>query len=197
MPMVLLTLLSIIQALALELLWVHITESPDLLVLDWSALLHWVQIAVTLLGIILIWLLYSSMTMRFSWVPTSGDSVIPFGIGILEFTLISLLGVVHLGAWFMTLACVFAAGYWAMQTIMRRARHEQTNAEFFSTIRPATFRDFLPAVVIVTLLLLIGLALWLTGHTGVFALSALLLSAALMFRQIHLSVLRWRQSMAL
>jgi len=195
MPMVLLTLLSIIQALALELLWVHITESPELMTVSWFSLLHWIQIVVTLLGIILIWLLYSSMTMRFSWVPTPGDSVIPFGIGILEFTLIALLGVSHLGAWFVTLAVLFVISNWAMQSILRRARKDEDNDHFFSGVPPAAFRDFLPAIVIVSVLMLVGLALWLTGHTGVFALAALLVAGGAIAHQIYLSAARWRHSM--
>lgn len=195
MPMVLLTLLSIIQALALELLWVHVTESPDLMSWSWFSLLHWIQIVVTLLGIILIWLLYSSMTMRFSWVPTSGDSVVPFGIGILEFTLIALLGVAHLGFWFATFAALFVVSHWAMQSILRRARSDGDNDDYFSSVPPARFRDFLPALVIVTTLLLVGLALGLTGHTGIFALAALLLAACAITHQIHLCAERWRRAM--
>jgi len=83
--MVSLTLLSIIQALALELLWSHIKATPELLLLNWAAFLSWLQIAVTLMGFILIWLLCSSVTMRFTWTPSpsSGDSVIPFGVRLL------------------------------------------------------------------------------------------------------------------
>ena len=195
MPMVLLTLLSIIQALALELLWVHVTESPDLMRWSWFTLLHWIQIIVTLLGIILVWLLYSSMTMRFSWVPASGDSVIPFGIGILEFTLIAVLGVAHLGAWFATLAGLFAVSHWAMQSILRRARSDGDNDHYFSDIPPARFRDFLPALLVVATLLLMGLALKLTGHTGVFALAAVLLAGVAVAQQIHLCAQRWRKAM--
>ncbi len=53
MPMVLLTLLSIIQALAPELTWEHIREQPYLLELTLTAALGWLQIATTLLGILL------------------------------------------------------------------------------------------------------------------------------------------------
>jgi hypothetical protein len=197
MPMVLLTLLSIIQALALELLWSHITGNPLLLEPGWIAFISWVQILITLMGIILIWLLYSSMTMRFSWVPSPGDSVIPFGIGILEFSLIALLGPDHLGLSFALLGILFGLSTWAMQMIMRRARKDPDNAAFFATVAPATLRDFYPAIAITVFFGLAGLALGLTGHQGVFALLALLGSGAALGYQLQLNASRWRHAMSL
>jgi hypothetical protein len=48
--MVLLTLLSIVQALALELLWSHVRESVYLFDMSWTALLTWIQVGTTFLG---------------------------------------------------------------------------------------------------------------------------------------------------
>lgn len=195
MPMVLLTLLSIIQALALELLWSHITSNPSLLEYTWIALMSGVQILVTLMGIILIWLLYSSLTMRFSWVPSPGDSVIPFGIGILEFTLIALLGPDYLGLWFGVLAILFGLSTWAIQIIMRRARKDGYNAAFFAKVAPATLRDFYPVLAIVGFLSLTGLALGITAHQGAFAMLALLVAGGALANQIRLNTFRWRRAM--
>jgi hypothetical protein len=195
MPMVLLTLLSIIQALALELLWVHVTEEPSLLLWSWSTLLSWIQIAVTLIGIMLIWLLYSSMTMRFSWVPTPGDSLVPFGIGILEFTLIAMLGLDYLMYWFLILAVIFAVMTMTLQSILRRARQDDENNVFFATTAPATLRDFYPVIIVVGVLAGLGIMLGVTGDQGILALVSLILAGLAHLHQIHLSNLRWRRAM--
>jgi hypothetical protein len=80
-PTVLLTLLSIVQALALEFLWGHSRHRPELYEATSGALIGWLQIAATLNVIILIWLAYASMVMRFRWTPTTADSVWPFNGG--------------------------------------------------------------------------------------------------------------------
>lgn len=197
MPMVLLTLLSIIQALALELLWVHVRAEPDLLVFDLTALLSWLQIVVTFMGIILIWLLYSSVTMRFTWTPTPGDSVIPFGVGILQFTLIASLGLDELPVWFFLLAILFAVMPATLQSILRRARMEKENSAFFADVPPAKLRDFLPAMLIVALLAGLGAMLELTGDQYVLALISLMIAASAHAYQMYLSSVRWKRAMVL
>ncbi|MDP3517654.1 MAG: hypothetical protein Q8S94_10865 [Pseudohongiella sp.] len=197
MPMVLLTLLSIIQALALELLWAHIRAEPDLLVFGWPAFLSWLQISVTLMGIILIWLLYSSVTMRFTWTPTPGDSVIPFFVGILEFTLIASLGLDYLPVWFVLLAMLFGLMPATLQSIFRRARLEKENSAFFDGLKPATLRDFYPVILVVLVLTTLGMALAVTGDQFILALIALLIAAAAHAYQMYLSSVRWQKAMQL
>ena len=72
-PTVLLTLVSIVQALALELLWSHLHEADYLFRLSWIAVISWIQIAATVIGIVLIWVIYSGNVIRFRWVPSTGD----------------------------------------------------------------------------------------------------------------------------
>jgi hypothetical protein len=196
MPMVLLTLLSIIQALALELTWGHVQDHAYLFEPTWLSLLAWVQIGTTLLGILLIWLLYSSMVMRFRWVPSTGDSTLPFVIGIVEFTLIATLGPDNLGWWFLAMAVLFGITHWAIHLIMRRARQDGENDAFFATVKPATIRDFYPTFIIVGTLTGAGLLLGVTGHVGVLALVALLAAAAAIGYQLYLNALFWQRSMA-
>lgn len=80
---VLLTVLSIVQALALELLWDRVHRAPFLWVGGWPALLAWSQVGVMLLGFAQVWLFYVSIVARFRWLPSTGDALWPFGIGIL------------------------------------------------------------------------------------------------------------------
>jgi hypothetical protein len=197
MPMVLLTLLSIIQALALELLWSHIKATPELLILNWAAFLSWLQIGVTLMGIILIWLLYSSVTMRFTWTPSPGDSVIPFGVGLLEFTLIATLGLENLPIWFVLLAMLFCVMPATLQSIFRRARLEKENDAFFKNVQPARLRDFYPVMFVVFLLAALGSLLAITGDTCLLALFSLLVAAAAHARQMVLSAQNWQKAMLL
>ncbi|MBL6906090.1 MAG: hypothetical protein ISR27_11285 [Pseudomonadales bacterium] len=68
-PTVLLTLISIIQALALELMWSKIIDSDWLLVLDFQALIGWGMVIASFLGILQIWVMYSTMVMGFIWQP--------------------------------------------------------------------------------------------------------------------------------
>jgi hypothetical protein len=197
LPSVLLTLLSIMQALALELLWDHIHEHDYLYRESWAALLGWVEIGTTLLGVVLIWLIYTSLAMRFRWVPTTADSVFPFLVGIIEFVMITALGADRLGLWFMALALIFGAMTWVSQMIMRRARLDGENDAFFASIKPATPRDFLASIATVTALAVLGIYFLLTHDQGWFALVALLVATTALAFQFWLNDRYWRRSMGL
>ncbi len=184
LPMVLLTLLSIVQALALELLWSHVRESAYLFEMTWTAILTWIQIGTSFLGIVVIWLVYASTAMRFRWVPTTGDSVYPFIIGLLEFILIETLAPEYMGLWFVCMAMIFGLMTWISHRTMRRARLDGENDEFFASLTPATARDFIPAFVIVFVLILAGTYLGVTGDRGMVALVAVLLAFAGLVRQL-------------
>ena len=184
LPMVLLTLLSIVQALALELLWSHVRESAYLFEMTWTAMLTWIQIGTSFLGIVVIWLVYASTAMRFRWVPTTGDSVYPFIIGLLEFILIETLAPEYMGLWFVCMAMIFGLMTWISHRTMRRARLDGENDEYFASLTPATTRDFIPAFVIVFVLVLAGTYLGVTGDRGMVALVAVLLAFAGLVRQL-------------
>jgi hypothetical protein len=182
--MVLLTLLSIVQALALELLWSQVRESAYLFEMTWAAMLTWIQIGTSFLGIVVIWLVYASTAMRFRWVPTTGDSVYPFVIGLLEFILVETLAPEYMGFWFVCLATIFGLMTWISHRTMRRARLDGDNEEFFDNREPATARDFVPAFVIVSVLVLAGTYLAVTGDRGMVALVAVLIAFAGLVRQL-------------
>jgi len=196
LPTVLLTLLSIVQALALELLWSHVVSHDELYQWSWITLLWWVQIGASLLGVLLIWLIYTSMTMRFRWVPMPGDSVFPFLIGIIEFALIEALGPPRLAVWFVDLALIFAAMAWVSQSMLRRARLDGDNDAYFSAITPATRRDFYPVIVTVVALAVMGGYLGTTGDRGWVALAGLLGAAGVLGYQAWLNSVFWHRSMA-
>ncbi len=130
-PMVLLTLVSIVQALALEFLWDHLRDRSDLYDYSWIALLGWLQIAASLMGIILIWLTYSGMVMRFRWAPSTADSILPFFVGLIEFLMIDMMGPDKLGRWMIVLAVVFTTMIVVSHKVFRRARRDPANRGWF------------------------------------------------------------------
>ena len=191
LPMVLLTLLSIMQALALELLWSHVRESAYLFDMTWTALLTWVQIGATFVGIVVIWVAYASTAMRFRWVPTTSDSVYPFIVGILEFVMIETLTPEYMGWWFYCLAMIFGLMTWVSHTTMRRARLDSENDEFFANLEPATARDFYPAFIIIFVLTLAGAYLAESGDRGVIALVAVFVAFVGLVRQLIVAARFW------
>jgi len=193
-PTVLLTLLSIMQALALELLWTHLRETESLFEPSWIAVLSWVQVAATFLGILLIWVVYASNMMRFRWVPVTSDSVYPFLIGLLEFMLIETLGPDEIGLWLMLMGLVFAMMSWVAQSTMRRARHDGDNDSYFDRIKPATLRDFYPQIAIVGVLAVTGVYVLVSGDQGVFALVALLSTNVVLGWQFYSAAEFWERS---
>lgn len=186
-PTVLLTLLSIVQALALELLWGHLTEQNYLYKFTFLSVLGWIQISATLLGILLIWLIYSDLVLRLSWVPTTTDAVFPFLVGILEFAQISVLGPSTIGAWFIVLSVLFAAMAWISHRSMKRARLDDDNHEFFKRINPATWRDHVRAGAPAGILVVLGASIWLSENRGWFALVAIVFVAILLAYQIWMN----------
>jgi hypothetical protein len=194
--MVLLTLLSIVQALALELLWTHIRESTHLSDMSLSTLVSWAQIATTFMGIVLIWVVYASIAMRFRWVPSTSDSIYPFIIGLLEFAQIEALAPEYLGWWFALLAMIFGLMTVVTHLKMRRARLDGENDEFFTDFKPATIRDFLPATVIVIGFVIAGLYFGTSGNRGIVALVAVSVSLALLIRQLFVAAGFWEMSVS-
>ncbi len=196
-PAVLITLLSIIQALALEFLWNHLHQRPDLYELGWPAVAGWLQIAATFNGLILVWLVYVGTVMRFRWTPTTGDSVLPFFVGLIEFLMIDLMGPENIGRWFVVLAIIFAAMVLGNHRTMRRARGDPANKEFFETVTPATLSDFLPQAIRIFAMTLIGTWLWQSDNHGWFAMFALLASVLMLSYETFNAAKFWNRTLGI
>ena len=194
-PSIIITVLSMIQALALELYWSRIQDSDFLWNGDWLAALGWVQLAVVLLGIIQIWLLYVSLMLRFSWLPTMWDTVIPFAIGLLEFALIDLMGPENLGIWFVALAVVFGLSIGASHQAHRQARKDRENDYFFSAIAPASWGDYMGAMLSIAALAMVGVYLHVSDDRGVVAMAALLLAIGMLCYQLMLAKRYWMHTL--
>jgi hypothetical protein len=140
-----------------------------------------------LLGLLVVWLFFISVVMRFRWLPSIQDSIFPFGIGVLEFSLIDLMGPGSLAPWFYLLALIFAVSTWASHTIFRRARQDPANREFFESVPPATLRDFVPSISAIAGIGLLGLVLHVSGSQDWLALAAVLIAIAVLAYQIALT----------
>jgi hypothetical protein len=193
LPSMLLTLMSIIQALALEFLW-DVVRTADR-ALSWSTAFLWTQIVANMLGILQVWLFYTSVAMRFRWVPTFSDLTLPFLIGILEFTLIDLTDSVHLPLWFVALAAVYAVASWDAQQVMVRARRDADNREFFQHLQPAQPRDLAAPVVVVASLAAFGGAIyWSDGNRGL-TMAGLSFATGSLLYQLIMSRYFWSRFM--
>ncbi len=182
-PSVILTLLGIVQALALELLWSWLRGHPYLYQFTLEAVVGWMQVVTTLVGVVLVWLIYVTNAVRFRWTPQSSDLVLPFGIGIIEFTLIECMGPGTVGAWFLVQALVFGVMAWVSQTLLRRARLDGGNDAYFGHVAPATWRDFIGTATMVAVLLSLGAAfMWLPGDGWAALLAIAGLLAALLYQ---------------
>lgn len=173
-PSVQLTLLSIVQAIALEEIWHQIQASLYLYEASWLSLFGWLQIAISLLSIILVWLLYADLVMRFRFNPTVLDTILPFFVGLIQFLLIAMATPETLGQWTMVLAALLAiVGYISHKT-MRRARQDLQNEALFKNISPATKRDLMNRAFFVVTFLLAGVWLLISGDQGYIAFTVLL-----------------------
>jgi hypothetical protein len=195
LPSVLLTLLSIVQAIALENLWQNTIDRQELLEASWSATIFWLQISLSFLVIILIWLFYVGLVMRFKWTPTISDLVLPFCVGLLELLLIRLMQPSEVGAWFLVLALITATLHLISHSLFRRARRDSENEEFFRHITPATWRDHVPKLVGILVAATFGIGLWITGDTTWVALFGLLAALILIVVEIRAVASFWRTSM--
>ncbi|MCZ6828884.1 MAG: hypothetical protein O7F73_04745 [Gammaproteobacteria bacterium] len=180
-----------IQALALELFWNRFQSSEYLWQGGWTAAIDGLQLTVMLLGILQIWLFYISLMLRFSWLPSMADTLVPFGIGLLEFSMIDLMGPATLGPWFIGLGALFGICIGVTHLAHRRARRDPANDYFFSKVAPAGWKDYLASIAVVTILLLFGAALWQTGNRTWLPLIALLFGVLALAYQLLLTKRYW------
>jgi hypothetical protein len=186
LPSIILTVLSMIQALALELYWSEIKDSPFLWQGGVEAIIGWLQLLIMLLGILLIWVLYVSFMLRFTWLPALEDTLIPFLIGVLEFALIDMMGPELLSLWLPLFAAIFAVVTAASHLTMRQARRDPANDYFFDQMAPASWRDYRDTIIVVLMFCVFGLLLWLFDNSALLSIIALLVAfAALSYRFVQ------------
>jgi len=194
-PSVLLTLLSIVQALALGMLWTHIENGAHLFEVTPAAAFYWAQVSISFFTMLLVWILYVNTVMRFSWVPGIVESVLPFFIGLLEFILVATMGPGSIGLWFLCLSALCAVSTYSSHLTFVRARSEQENQSFFENVSPATLRDYVPQLTFVVTFGVAGAMLLLSDTPNLFA--AVVLTGAYVFISVQfgISAKWWKTSL--
>ena len=196
-PSVLLTLISIIQALALELLWSKGVESSFIWSFNYEALIAWGMLSASFLALLLIWAMYSTMVMGFIWNPLLRDSILPFVIGIQEFMMINLIDERFTPSWFLVIALIFISANWVSHSSLRRARQYEENSEFFADVNPAELKDFIPLFLLVGLFMAMGLLTSYVKDSQWIVLSAVIISNIILFAQLIGLRQLWRRIMGM
>lgn len=191
-PTVLVTLVSIIQALALELMWSKIISSDYLWNLTIESVIAWGTISVSLLGILQIWVLYSTLVIGFTWRPTLRDSILPFLLGIQEFTMVSLIGPQFNALWLYVLASLFLFANYIAHISFRRARLEPDNEPFFRGREPATWRDFRWSFSTIFAFTVLGILFTALENSHAVALTAIVFANFVLAIQVVSSRRLWR-----
>lgn len=194
LPAIILTILSIIQALALELFWNRLVESEYLWQAESAAVIGWLQALAMLLGIVLIWLVHVSFVLRFRWLPSLEDMVVPFLIGLLEFGMVDLMHPDLLGGWMILLSAVFAVSVAASHRMMQRARGEPENAYFFDHVGPPSLLDYRQSIATVLALMMFGILLLFFPDAVSLAFTALTFALAALCYQMLQAKRYWMHS---
>ena len=193
--MVLLTLLSIVQALALEFLWDHMRNRTELFEWSLAVVPGWLQMAATLNIIVLIWLIYAGMLMRFRWTPSLGDSVFPFLVGLIQFLMIDIMGDRYFALWITILGLAFGVMILVNHNAMRRARKDAANIEFFSQYKSATVADFVPQIIVISVLLIFGAAIAVFSNVQWLRVLALAVAFIVLALETNNARRYWSESM--
>jgi hypothetical protein len=185
-PTIILTVLSMIQALALEFFWTK-ASSLDLLWLnDATAVISWLMVLAILDGILLFWVSFVNLVLRFSWIPSLREMVMPFFIGILEFAMIELMHPGHLSLWLLLMASAFAAIVYTGHLTHREARIDPANDYYFKGKVPLTWRDYKQSGFAIGFILLFALLNALINSAPLAIISVAFVVAALSYQFLQL-----------
>lgn len=195
LPSIILTLLSMVQALSLELAWGRLEGSDYLWQGGAYAWVGWLQFIVMLVGMLLIWSFYVSFVLRFTWLPAFEDMLFPLIIGMMQFIMIDLTHPERVGPWFLALAAIFATATTAGHLTMRRARQDPDNDYFFSKFDPARWRDHTWPVVISFVLAAFGGLLWSLDHPPLLTFIGLLSALVALLHRMLIVKQYWMHSL--
>jgi hypothetical protein len=174
-------LLSIVQALALEVLWSSIRDHDFLWEGGLQAAVGWMQVGISFQGIVVVWVAYLGLVVRFVWTPRILDMVIPFVLGIFQFVIASALEPQWLAYWLVLLAAMFVFATISNSSVFFAASELEENREHFE-LRGAqrglygTFSLYGPLAVFVGLILGSAILVARYGPTSVATLIALALT---------------------
>jgi hypothetical protein len=133
---------------------------------------------------------------RFLWVPTIQEFVMPFAVGLIQFSIIQMLTVQLTGPWMVLVAALILTINWIAHSTMRKARLDGDNSEFFTGTTTASWRDFQLAIGSIALLLVYGIYEWVFAPFNAATLSILLITLGLLLVQFRLMAVWWSCSVS-
>ncbi len=173
-PSVLLTLTSIIQAIAFESLSSRISELAEPAGFLAISLEAGLQIGAMILAIVLLWVYYAQLVMRLIWIPRLTDSLIPFALGLGQFLAIDTLGQGRIGLWLAPFPVIFLLSFSGWNWTIARAREEVENAEVIAAyLHESPWVRHGPMVASIVLLVLLSVSAWVWPRTSIAALAML------------------------
>ena len=149
-----------------------------------------------LIGTILVWVSYATNVTRFLWVPTIQEFVMPFAVGLIQFSIIQMLTVQLTGPWMVLVAALILTINWIAHSTMRKARLDGDNSDFFTGTTTASWRDFQLAIGSIALLLVYGIYEWVFAPFNAATLSILLITLSLLLVQFRLMAVWWSRSVS-
>ena len=195
LPQVLLTVQSIIQALALEVLWSSMMESPHLWNGGMAAWIGWIQVSAVFLGIVVMWIFFISLVLRYTWTPTVSDSVVPFVLGMLEFSFAEMLSPEFLPLWFFVLALIFLGASATSGMILKRALADEANREMREAFDYSSKRAVWLASLLIGTLIVAGMAVAISGPRGWAALLGVIAANVVLLAQAQSIRGYWNRSL--
>ncbi|MBW2312570.1 MAG: hypothetical protein JRH10_00145 [Deltaproteobacteria bacterium] len=191
-PSVLLGVLGIIQALAMELLWEHGVGGIG----SWRAidagLSGWLQVSAIFMGIVLIWIQYAILVLRFSWVPRFFDLAFPFVLGALEFLLIASCGPETIARYFVVLAVIFMVSAGGNNSVFQALF---SAGDATAPPRRQQLMSYLPMMIAVVILLACAVLSDSTGAASRVTLVCLVAANAGVIVQLSVFRLNWNSEM--
>ncbi len=156
-PSMYVTLVSVIQAIALETLVSRVGElglSPSL---SWESALVWLEVGLLGQTVFYVWISYTLLVTIAQWVFRFSDFAAVFAVGVFQFTAISWIGADSIEPFMMIAAVGFLAGAWITWSNTGAAQTRPENARIMQA---------LPRRLVVTLLAMVGLLGLLVGVPG-------------------------------
>ena len=191
LPTIVLTLLSVVQALALEALWSAVHENPLFFAGGADAWVVWLQALAIFQGIIVVWLFYIAIVMRFSWIPATRDSIAPFVLGAGELSMIQTMDPDLLAWWFWILAAIFAFSTRISNSMFAAGLQDPSNTGVWMP-QPGGALERSASYLAAGGIALLGGLVWWQGGNGAVALVSVVFANLALFGQAMLIQHYWR-----
>ena len=122
------------------------------------------------------------------------EFVMPFAVGLVQFSIIQMLTVQLVGPWMVLVAVLILTINWIAHSTMRKARLDGDNGDFFAGTTTASWRDFQLAIGSIALLLAYGIYEWVFAPFNAATLSILLITLGILIVQFRLMAVWWSRS---